>query len=281
MSQKIAPLFTWRSALSSSAGPKSAVTRHILLAISLYMSEKGEGAFPSMERLADDTGLSVRSIKKHVPLAEELGWLKVIKKRGRGQGWKRNDYKATIPDNYYQKMEEIEAKAVQEVHDEGGEYDAPPSENVVNVVHERGESERKNVVNEVHPNTPYNSSMNTPESRARGTIIKTLAGIPPPEIAFELFEKEGFAEAYLDYRVYLKETSNRWPSAVEVQRDYVKLHNLMRAGNDPIDVIWQTIDAKAKSFFPIRNFESKSKKYGTDRKSKGDKHAEALTEILR
>lgn len=164
---KIQPLFTWRSAFQSPGGPESPVTRHVLLSISLYMSEKGEGAFPSMEKLSEDTGLNLRTIKKHVPLAEELGWIKVVKKAGRGRGWKRNDYKAQIPESYYKKMKEFEAEVVNEIHQQGGEPYTPPQNNVVNLSTGRGESECIDVVNEVHLITPVNSSSNSPETRAR------------------------------------------------------------------------------------------------------------------
>jgi len=71
----ISPLFTWRSALASDKGPDSPTTRHVLLTLSLYMSEKGGSCFPPLEDLADDTGLAKATVSKHLKTAHENGWI--------------------------------------------------------------------------------------------------------------------------------------------------------------------------------------------------------------
>lgn len=276
---KIAPLFTWRSAFSSAAGPENPVTRHVLLAISLYMSEKGDGAFPSMEKLSEDTGLSVRTIKKHVPLAEELGWLNVVKKKGTGKGWRRNDYKATIPPSYYEKMKQIEEQAVNEMHQEGSEPDAPPKNKVVNVVHDGGESECNMVVNQVHPITPVNSPMNTPERRAREKISAILKNLTPSHGLDSLLSLDGFWSEWVDYWQTRKNEFSQWPHEVTVRKGYQKLIALQQKGHDPRDVLRQSTENGNKALYPIRNFNNKSNNHAVDRKSKGDKHAEALQSL--
>lgn len=88
---------SWRSLVSSSSGPKASVTRHVLLALSLYMSERGDSCFPSYDTLQADTGLSRQSIAKHLRLAVEGHWISVSKAGREGQEWKRNQYRATRP----------------------------------------------------------------------------------------------------------------------------------------------------------------------------------------
>lgn len=90
------PLFTWRSAISDSELPS--VTRHVALALSLYMSERGDSAFPGATRLSRDTGLSVRAVRTHLSGLVEAGWL-VLDHRGgqRGEARTANTYRAVIP----------------------------------------------------------------------------------------------------------------------------------------------------------------------------------------
>ena len=90
---------------------------------------------------------------------------------------------------------------------------------------------------------------------ARERIEKILKGIAPPPALKALFEVDGFRAAYLDYRCYLKEKYNFWPQPTEVVQDYKKLFELMQAGNPPVKVIEQTIQAKNKSFYKLRNFQ--------------------------
>jgi DNA-binding transcriptional ArsR family regulator len=95
----LAPLFTWRSAVASKDGPHP-TTRHVLLTLALYMNEKGASAFPSVETLVEDTGLSKPTVVKHLHLAEEEGWIESAFRGGdvrTGKGWRRKEYRATMP----------------------------------------------------------------------------------------------------------------------------------------------------------------------------------------
>lgn len=94
----LSPLFTWRGYVSSPRGPESSTTRHVLLALSLYMGEKGDGAFPSTRTLAADTGLSRRTVEKHLREAESQGWIGRDQHGFGGMGWKRYDYAASLPE---------------------------------------------------------------------------------------------------------------------------------------------------------------------------------------
>lgn len=130
--------FSWVRAVSSADGPPKTTTRHVLLALSLYMSTKGDSCFPSIDTLAADTGLSRKSVITHLQEAERLGWIARTKEPmpGKGKGWNRMTYVATAPQRF--KV----AKVVKEVHHEaeGGE---PASEG--------GEPDGEKAVKEVHP----------------------------------------------------------------------------------------------------------------------------------
>lgn len=92
------PLFTWRSVVASKFGPANPTTRHVLLTLGLHMSDKGDSCFPSMALLSDETGLGLRTVKEHIALAAEDGWIGKRERRLKNtQGWKRNEYFAQIP----------------------------------------------------------------------------------------------------------------------------------------------------------------------------------------
>jgi DNA-binding transcriptional MocR family regulator len=62
------------------------------------MSEKGDSCFPSTRLLAEETGLSRRSVEKHLRTAVESGWLERSEVERRRDGtYKPIEYKAAIP----------------------------------------------------------------------------------------------------------------------------------------------------------------------------------------
>jgi hypothetical protein len=89
--------YRWLDAVSSPAGPESATMRHCLLALARYMDHAGHDAFPSIERLAEDTALGEATVKRHLRDAEALGWLRRSPYGGGGQGWRRYRYLPTTP----------------------------------------------------------------------------------------------------------------------------------------------------------------------------------------
>jgi len=95
---RLSPLFTWRGAISSEAGPESATTRHVLLALSLYMSQKGDSCFPSLSTLASDTGLDKSTVSKHLKRAHNEGWIDKRKSYDDDGMRSGTEYYATIPD---------------------------------------------------------------------------------------------------------------------------------------------------------------------------------------
>lgn len=116
----LSPLFTWRSAVASVAGPESPTTRHVLLTLSLHMNERGGSCFPSTRTLESETGLSRRAVEAHLQAAEESGWLVRERLGLSGQGWKRFGYAAVIPPAALRQLEALQA----------GERRAPRSEQV-------------------------------------------------------------------------------------------------------------------------------------------------------
>ena len=65
----------WRSAVASKYGPGSPTTRHVLLTLSLHMSEMETHAFPSVIALAEETGLSDQQVASALYQAIHEGWL--------------------------------------------------------------------------------------------------------------------------------------------------------------------------------------------------------------
>lgn len=96
MAKKMAPLFTWRSALCDSDLPST--TRHVALALSLYMNERGGSAYPGISHLVHDTALSESTCRDHLGRLVREGWLVLVEQGGRkGQRLRANLYEARIP----------------------------------------------------------------------------------------------------------------------------------------------------------------------------------------
>jgi hypothetical protein len=97
MEKKDPTLFRWRSLVASKHGPKSAITRHVLLTLSIHMDTNGGSCFPSTKMIAEETALSERAICAHLSIASNNGWLKKMVHGLTGKKWKRNEYQAVIP----------------------------------------------------------------------------------------------------------------------------------------------------------------------------------------
>lgn len=88
-------VFSWREALQSCN--LASTTKLILLNLSIYMNEKGEGCYPSISRQAKDTNLSEKTVCEHLHKATIAGFLCVSKQHLAGQQWARNSYRAVYP----------------------------------------------------------------------------------------------------------------------------------------------------------------------------------------
>lgn len=89
-------LYDWRNQVASSKGPKSSVMRLVLLALSLHMDNKCY-CFPSIIYLAERTGLTEKTVGKHLKDAVQLGWIKRRLMGGDGQAWRHYEYWGTYP----------------------------------------------------------------------------------------------------------------------------------------------------------------------------------------
>lgn len=88
--------WSWRHAILSSDLPST--TRFVLLVIGCHMNEKGQGCFPTIKDLMEESRLSNRTVCTHIDIAVKAGWLKKSKHGFRGQKWKTHEYEALWPD---------------------------------------------------------------------------------------------------------------------------------------------------------------------------------------
>lgn len=144
-------LFCWRNAVANAEGPVNPTTRHVLLTLSLHMDEAGGSCFPSTRTVAERTGLSRRTVEKHLAAAEAEGWIRRRRGAGDRQGWRRIEYAAALPEKV--------GKEIRHVAGEGGEPASPrPAEG--------GEPRDTKVGNVVRTNSSVNSS-SIPSDRTR------------------------------------------------------------------------------------------------------------------
>jgi len=94
--RKVKDVFEWRDTVLSKSGP-CPTTRLVLSALGKHMNKTGGSCYPSYELLVEETGLSLRSVKRHMNLANNEGWFKRSEKKGHAKGWRRYDYQATLP----------------------------------------------------------------------------------------------------------------------------------------------------------------------------------------
>ncbi len=86
----------WRRAIQKSDLP--AMTRLVLLNLSIHMDSEGGSCFPSTAKQAADTGLSQRTVCTHLKRAAEAGYIDKMLHGYSGKGWAHNQYKALIPE---------------------------------------------------------------------------------------------------------------------------------------------------------------------------------------
>jgi DNA-binding MarR family transcriptional regulator len=86
-----AAVYDWRSLICES--DLAPTTRHVALTLSLHMSVRGDSCYPSIKTLAEETGLSMSTVREHLRSLEEKGWLACEV----GGGRRSNRYWATEP----------------------------------------------------------------------------------------------------------------------------------------------------------------------------------------
>lgn len=73
VSQRLSPIFTWRSAVADSDLPST--HKLVALVLSLHMTERGERAFPKNGTLARETSLGTTAVRTALASLTEDGWL--------------------------------------------------------------------------------------------------------------------------------------------------------------------------------------------------------------
>lgn len=154
--------WSWRHAIALSDLP--ALTRHMLLTLSLKMDETGGSCYPPISELVTMTGLDKKTVLKHLDVAEQRGWLEISQHGFRGQKWKRNEYFAKWPGR------DVAGNLIDSAQpdsDEGGGNAPPPSETekAVEMASEGGGNGSIKVVEQLHQdkNLPTNIPSNIPE----------------------------------------------------------------------------------------------------------------------
>lgn len=135
-------VWSWRHAIQKSALP--ALTKLVLYNLAIHMNEAGENCFPSLDRQAQDTGMSRRSIVTHLRVAEQAGF---FTKKAHGFGnrsWKRHEYIPCFPAG----MEF--GTDIEKTEEKGGAGAALPPDEVVQLVHCGGASDDNEAVQELH-----------------------------------------------------------------------------------------------------------------------------------
>jgi len=87
--------WSWRQAVAES--DLAATTKHVLLTLSLFLSDVGEGVFPSLTTMAGLTSLSAKTVREHLQLARSKGWLDKESRFAEGGRQKSNLYVVKYP----------------------------------------------------------------------------------------------------------------------------------------------------------------------------------------
>lgn len=86
-------LYRWRMAVQRS--DLHATSRNVAWTLSTHMNREGGSCWPSINRVARESGLSRRTVQRHVVLLEVEGWLRVERSKGGQNATHR--YQATFP----------------------------------------------------------------------------------------------------------------------------------------------------------------------------------------
>ena len=89
-------VWIWRRAFAASSIAPS--TRLVLHTLGMFMNEIGQSCFPSIADICRLSGLDKKTVRKHLAVAREEGWIEISNHGFRGQKWKRNEYAARLPE---------------------------------------------------------------------------------------------------------------------------------------------------------------------------------------
>jgi DNA-binding transcriptional MocR family regulator len=94
----------WQALFASEYGPKQAATRHVLHVLVMHLFKESRSVFPSQRRIAQMTGLEVKSVRRHLEAAKKAGWLKRRENKRRGKVGIWYEYFPAIPARHKSKI---------------------------------------------------------------------------------------------------------------------------------------------------------------------------------
>jgi hypothetical protein len=149
-------VWSWRQVILRSS--LASTTKLVLLALSSHMNDHGEGCYPSLDTIAQETSLTRKAVITHIANAVAAGLLVKDRLKLSGRKWASNEYRAAIPPE----MESgtPDHQGVQEVHpitNERGEAGTP-----------EGCTSFPHGVYDVHTNSSENSTLNPKELSPKG-----------------------------------------------------------------------------------------------------------------
>lgn len=90
--------FGWQRAVISAVGPPKSATRHLLLTLALHMNADGSSCYPSLNLLAAETQLDRATVKRHLAIAENAGWIRRQRKQRSDGTWGATVYEPMFPE---------------------------------------------------------------------------------------------------------------------------------------------------------------------------------------
>lgn len=88
-------IWSWRQAIAKAK--LEPTTKLVLYTLANYMNEHGQGCYPSLDTIQEESGLARATVCKHLDLSIQAGFLSKKIHGYTGQGWARNEYIASYP----------------------------------------------------------------------------------------------------------------------------------------------------------------------------------------
>ena len=180
--------FNWRQLVLKSDLPPN--SKYIALYLSTFMNEQHDMAWPSLRRIEHETGLTRKTVIKHIRIMEESGWLIASRSSqpvGTKGGWQAaNCYITDVPDQAIKKIAQ------------GGVAVTPP-------LAQGGVIDDRKVVEPVHHNNNLNNNININNTKPSKTLNKSevekLArpGETWPQTIARL-KADGYGIHWIDYK---------------------------------------------------------------------------------
>lgn len=167
MNERNLTRYVWeRAVISKHGGPSSSTTRHVLLTLATHV-DRELVAFPSIETLTGESGLSDRAVRMHLALAERGGWIQRSARREGGKAWANYVYRLTLP-------QVAAASSAGAIH-EGAAADAaasspegPASLSEGAALHSEGAAPDSTLVRQ---EVPTNNTMNIPRTENSNALV--------------------------------------------------------------------------------------------------------------